>query len=157
MTSRAPSARSSGKAKSIDMAGLHDSVGFMLRLAQVATFQNLMAVLKPFDLRASDFSILLIIQANEGLKQQAVGEALSIKRANLVSMIDTLEKRGLIARTVPETDKRAYSLRLTEAGRALMVEAKAAQQDHERKLAAIVGDSHERLIEDLRRILEQSA
>lgn len=135
------------------MAGLTDSVGFMLRLAQVAVFQSLVVSLKPFDLRASDFSILLIIEANPGLKQQAVGEALSIKRANLVSIIDALEKRGLIDRTVPETDKRSYALSLTEAGRALMVDAKAAEQAHQKKLASIVGENHGRLIEDLKRII----
>lgn len=157
MTSRATSARSSSRETPIDMAGLPNSVGFMLRLAQVAAFQGLMAALKPFDLRASDFSILLIIEANPGLKQQAVGEALSIKRANLVSMIDILEKRDLIVRTVPKTDKRSYALSLTDAGRALMVDAKAAEQAHQKMLAALVGENHGRLIEDLNRIVARSA
>ncbi|WP_395650327.1 MarR family winged helix-turn-helix transcriptional regulator [Brevundimonas sp.] len=156
MTSRATSARSTGRDKPIDMAGLPDSVGFMLRLAQVAAFRGVMAALKPFDLRVSDFSILLIIEANPGLKQQAVGEALSIKRANLVSMIDALEKRGLIIRTVPKTDKRSYALSLTDAGRALMVDAKAAEQASQHELAMLVGENHGRLIKDLKRIVEHS-
>lgn len=154
MTTRALPVRPSRKAKPIDMAGLPDSVGFMLRLAQVAVFQKVMAGLKRLDLRVSDFSILLIIGANEGLKQQDVGEALSIKRANLVSIIDNLVKRGLVDRTVPETDKRSYSLSLTQAGKSLLQEANAVHDANEAQLASHLGGEHKHLIDELRRIVD---
>jgi len=63
-----------------DMAGLDSSIGFLLRMAQVAVFNDMIATMKPYDLRPTDFSALMIVGANPGLRQQALGEALRIKR-----------------------------------------------------------------------------
>jgi DNA-binding MarR family transcriptional regulator len=116
----------------VDLAGLDRQVGFALRLAQVAVFKDLTACLKPLALRPADFSALLIIEANLGLKQQAIGEALAIQGPNLATLIDQLAQRGLVARGPAPADRRAYALHLTPDGKRLLAAAKRA---HERHLA----------------------
>uniref|UniRef100_B0SXU1 Transcriptional regulator, MarR family n=1 Tax=Caulobacter sp. (strain K31) TaxID=366602 RepID=B0SXU1_CAUSK len=138
---------------SVSLGGLETQVGFLLRLAQVAVFKDLIAALKPFDLRPTDFSVLLVIDASPGLKQQAVGEALRIQRPNLVTILDQLQARGLVRRGVVPGDRRSYALTLTLEGEALLAKAKAAHGRHDRKVsAALAGLDRAMLIDALERI-----
>lgn len=132
-------------------AGLADSVGFQLKLAQAAAWADLIAALAPFGLRPSHYSALLILRATPGSRQQDIGEALGIQRPNLVAMIDGLEKRGLLTRTVNPADRRSYALALTGAGSALLEEADAAHNAHEARLAERIGDG-DALLPALRRV-----
>ncbi|OJU09816.1 MAG: MarR family transcriptional regulator [Caulobacterales bacterium 68-7] len=139
-----------------DPAGdLRDQLGFVLRLAQVSAFRDLIEALKPFDLRPTDFSVLTVVAALPGLKQQAVGEALRVQRPNLVAIIDQLEARGLVRRDPSPSDRRSHALRLTAAGESLLKQAKAAQSAHEARLTAALGDAdREVVMTALRRIAD---
>lgn len=132
-------------------AGLADSVGFQLKLAQAAVWTDLVAALAPFGLRPSHYSVLLILRATPGSRQQDIGEALGIQRPNLVAMIDGLEKRGLLTRTVNPADRRSYALALTADGAALLDEADAAHRAHEARLAERMGEGGA-LLSALRRV-----
>lgn len=111
----------------------------MLRLAQVAVFNDLIATLKPYGLRPTDLSVLLVVQANPGLKQQEIGAALRIQRPNLVSIIDDLEARGLVKRAQVLSDRRSYALHLTEDGEALMKQAVEAHREHTARVDVAAG------------------
>src|ERR1043166_2357462 len=91
----------------VDMGGLDKQIGFALRLAQVAAFNDLIGVLKESDLRPTTFSVLLLIGANPGITQQAIGEALHIQRPNLVSIVDALQQSGLVCRETLPQDHRS--------------------------------------------------
>jgi len=135
------------------LGGLDRHVGFMLRLAQVAVFKDLLSALKPFDLRVTDFSVLLVIGATPGLKQQDVGRALRIQRPNLVTIIDQLQGRGLVHRGVVPGDRRSYALSLTEEGAAVLAKAKVAHKRHSKKVIAALGDiDEEQMLAALERI-----
>lgn len=124
----------------VSLGGLETQVGFLLRLAQVAVFKDLLAALKPFDLRVTDLSVLLVIEATPGLQQRAVGEVLRIQRPNLVTILDQLQARGLVQRGAVPGDRRSYALSLTPEGSALLQKAKAAHARHDRKVTAALGD-----------------
>jgi DNA-binding MarR family transcriptional regulator len=121
------------------LGGLETQVGFLLRLAQVAVFKDLITALKPFDLRPTDFSVLLVIEATPGLKQQEVGEALRIQRPNVVTILDQLQGRGLVLRGAVPGDRRSYALTLTPEGATLLAKAKAAHARHDRKVSSASG------------------
>lgn len=140
-------------APGVALGGLDTQIGFVLRLAQVAVFKDLIEALRPFGLRPTDFSVLLVIEATPGLKQQAVGEALSIQRPNLVTIIDQLEGRGLVKRGAAPGDRRSYALTLTPEGEALLAEAKSAHARHTGKVdAALEGLDKPMVLEALNRI-----
>ncbi|HEX7760839.1 MAG TPA: MarR family transcriptional regulator [Caulobacteraceae bacterium] len=137
----------------VDMAGLEETLGFVLRLAQVAAFNDLIASLRPFELRPTDMSVLLVIRANPGLKQHALGEALHIQRPNLVLIIDQLQARDLVRREAVATDRRSHALRLTPAGEALIAAASEAHDRHVAKVTAAVGERClPEVLEALRRV-----
>jgi len=128
---------------SVDRGALDRRLGYWLRRAQIAVFRDFFEAFERFDIRPAQYSILTIIERNPGLRQGAVGEALGIKRTNLVAMIDELERRKLVRRDPSSGDRRSYALALTEKGARLAVELHAASERHEQRLiAAIGGEAH---------------
>jgi DNA-binding MarR family transcriptional regulator len=114
---------------------LFESVGFLLRVASGVAQARFAAKLDKLGLRQSLYSVLLIIDENPGLKQQEVGQTLSIQQPNLVALINDLVSKGLVGRSVNADDRRSYSLTLTPAGQALLRAANAAHIDNEQALA----------------------
>ena len=135
------------RGKSIDLGPLPELIGYVLRRAQLAVFQDFFGAFAPFDVRPAQFSVLTIIERNPGLTQTQVAEALGIKRTNFVGMLDELEKRGLAERRQATRDKRSYALYLTAEGAALMRKLKPVLKAHESRMVALVGEEgRDRLI-----------
>lgn len=125
---------------SIDMHGVEDEIGFVLRLAQLAVFKDVIETLSPFALRPSDFSALRVIAANPGLKQQDIGRELGIKGPNLVGMVEDLHKKKLISRKPAPGDRRSYALTLTPPGRQVLEQAEDAHRGHQARIREALGD-----------------
>src|SRR3954470_2715873 len=130
----------SERGKLIDLGPLPDLIGYVLRRAQLAVFQDFFAAFTPFDIRPAQFSVLTIIERNPGLTQTKVAEALGIKRTNFVGMLDELETRGLAERRQTARDKRSYALYLTADGAALMRKLKPVIKAHEGRMVARLGE-----------------
>lgn len=128
------------RTNAIDLGPLPELVGYMLRRAQLAVFQDFWRGYEPFDIRPAQYAVLLIIERNPGLRQSQVSNALNIKRANLVALLDSLEGRGLAKRVPVETDRRSYALHLTEDGAALMKKLAEVNAMHERRVNATIGE-----------------
>jgi DNA-binding MarR family transcriptional regulator len=141
--------------QTIDLGPLPDLIGYVLRRAQLAVFQDFFAAFAPFDIRPAQFSVLTVIERNPGLTQSQVADALGIKRTNFVGMLDALEARGLTERRPAARDKRSYALYLTAEGAALMRRLKPVLKAHETRMIAKVGeDGRAALIALLREIAE---
>lgn len=141
-TTTTPSATmidAAGPAAGVDLGGLPGFIGYALRRAQIAVFDDFIRSLAAVDLRPAQFSVLLVIDRNPGLKQSQVSAALGIQRTNFVAMVDELEARGLARREPVPGDRRSYALVLTDAGRAHLRKAMALQASHEARMAAALG------------------
>ncbi|WP_118132617.1 MarR family winged helix-turn-helix transcriptional regulator [Oceanicella sp. SM1341] len=99
-----------------DLSVLSSAIGYHLRRAQLAVFQDFTACFAELDLRPAEFSVLTVISRNPGLKQGEVAALLDIQRANFVALMDRLERRGLAERRRSPTDRRSYGLWLTRSG-----------------------------------------
>jgi DNA-binding MarR family transcriptional regulator len=91
-----------------------------------------------FDLPPVDFSVLSLIAHNPGITSRQLCTVLGILPPNLVGMVNTLEKRDLIARKPHPRDGRAMGLHLTAAGQKLM-------RDAEKTASALEAEVAERL------------
>jgi DNA-binding MarR family transcriptional regulator len=148
----------SERGKSIDLGPLPDLIGYVLRRAQLAVFQDFFAAFTPFNIRPAQFSVLTIIERNPGLAQTQVAEALGIKRTNFVGMLDELETRGLAERRQTARDKRSYALYLTADGAALMRKLRPVLKAHEaRMVARLREDGRNRLVALLTEIVDGDA
>lgn len=148
-----PRPRSAARARSaepgpstVDLGPLPSFVGYALRRAQIAVFQDFVQTMAAHDVRPAQYSVLLLIDRNPGVNQTQLGEALGIKTANLVVMLNGLQKRGLTERRPDATDRRAHALHLTPAGAALMAALQTLQQEHERRMTAALGPDGKRTL-----------
>ena len=131
-------------------------IGYKLRRAQLYVFQDFLEFFSQLKLRPTEFSVLTLIARNPGQKQSAIAEALGIKRANFVALMDELERRGLAERRKGNTDRRSHALHLTPEGRRFVSSMAATWRNHESRLIAKLGGpaARDTLIELLDRILE---
>jgi DNA-binding MarR family transcriptional regulator len=113
---------------------LKDLPGYALRRASSAAMQKLARELAPLDLRPSEVSVLLVIEANPNITQSEIGRMLEIAGANMAPLVSRLEKRELVERQ--PVDGRSHGLELSAAGRALCVRAKKVMKSHEDNLLA---------------------
>jgi len=102
--------------------------------------------LSPLDLNLSQASILGFL-ANGPASQTQVASSLGIGRAAAGSIVDTLEKRGLVERQPDPNDRRVWLVAVTKAGaalakpvqdidRVLRTELRAGISRHERQVLA---------------------
>ena len=110
------------KAAGLDQSALKRLAGYSLRRAEVMMRQHFTRTLADWDIRGAEYSALVLTATNRLVTQADLGEALNIKRPNMVSLTLRLEKRGLIERKVHEHDRRNHILTLTEKGEALLVD-----------------------------------
>jgi DNA-binding MarR family transcriptional regulator len=92
--------------------------------------------LEPLGLQPSDVGILRLIATEESLSQQGLAEKLGVVPSRVVVLIDTLEKKGLVARERSARDRRTYELRLTGEGREVMAEMREIGSAHEQDMTA---------------------
>lgn len=118
-------------AERLEYGVLEHSTGFLLRLAQLKSFDDFFEGLGPLGVRPGEISVLMVLGRNPGVRQGVLAEALSIKRAHMAKMVRAMEDDGLIRRSVPEDDRRAMELWLTESGAARVEALRPAFEAHE--------------------------
>lgn len=134
----------------VDLGLLGNLLGYRLRRAQLAAFQDFIIAMKDYDLRPAQFSVLAIIAANPGLKQSRVSEALGINRANFVALLDELEQRKLARRAAAPGDRRSNALYLTPKGESFLKDAyQHLLQTHEKRIETALGNTDKRNLQDL--------
>ena len=124
----------------VTLASLQRFVGYRLRRAQLAVFDDFARRFASLDLTPAQFSTLVLIRENPGRRQSDVAAALGIQRPNFVSLMDGLEKRGLAERVRSGQDRRANALRLAPAGAALLERALGVQAEQEEAIRSLIGE-----------------
>jgi DNA-binding MarR family transcriptional regulator len=108
-------------------------LGYRLRRAQQAVFRDFASSIP--ELSPGRVGILLLLEANPGVTQGRLAQAVLLERSTMVGVVDVLESRGLIERR-RGADRRTNGLWLTGAGRELVARLKRRIQLHERRVAA---------------------
>ena len=114
--------------------------GYSLRRAASAMIAELSARLAVIDLRYTDASVLILVNANNELTASALGRKLDIQRANMVPLLGRLEAAGLLYRE--PLDGKSHALFLTDAGKAKLRAAMAIITSFETDLIARVPEQH---------------
>lgn len=132
-------------------------VGYHLRRVSSAFGTNFNQAMAGTGLRQVLFGILSIIDAHPGINQGAVGRALGIKRANMVSLINELVDGELLDRKVADDDRRAFSFQLTPKGRMILDDAFKRVEAHEETLLANLSPSERQTLIALLKRIENEA
>jgi DNA-binding MarR family transcriptional regulator len=86
-------------------------------------------VLGAWKLHPSHYGILLLLEAIDQASQQHLAQTLTIDRANMVALLDDLEKRGFIERRPDPLDRRRHVVKLTTVGRGELQQIRKARME----------------------------
>ena len=138
----------------IDLSALVDVIGYQLRRAQLAVFDDFIRSFAEHNIRPSQYGVLTAIDRNPGSSQAAIAQSLGIKRSNFVKLIDEFERRKLVVRRQVAADRRANALYLTKAGQSAIEQLHAIRATHETRIGDLVGSPTERklFLEQLARL-----
>lgn len=108
------------------MTDLYDLPGHLIRRMHQISVSAFAAETKAagFDLTPMQFAALCMLEENPGIEQATLAGLVAIDRATIGGVVARLEARGLLARSVSRTDRRARVLTLTEQGAALLREVR---------------------------------
>jgi len=90
----------------------------MLRLMarmQAATSERL----RQIGISIPQCDVLTTLTEQEGVSQQQLAERLYVTKGNISGLLDRLEEAGFVERRPAESDRRQYSIHLTDSGRAM--------------------------------------
>lgn len=146
-TAAAKPARQRGGGTTIDYGSLPRYVGYLLRLAQLRVWDDFYARIGGTGISPALFSALVLIERNPGLQQSRLGEALGVARSGAMTMVDRLERLGIVERRAAPHDRRAYGLFLTARGEREMAGFVALVRQHDAVVtAALTEDEHQTLM-----------
>ena len=94
-----------------------------LQRAARAVARRFDAALRPLRLTNGQFSLLMSLNREEAPSIGSVSALLAMDRTTLTAKLKPLERRGLVKASIDDADKRTRRLKLTAAGRALLVAA----------------------------------
>jgi len=107
--------------------------------------------LRPVGLTNGQFSLMMSLNRPEPPRIGEVADLLAMDRTTLTANLKPLERRGLVTVAVDETDRRSRRLSLTDAGRALLVQAMPIWDRTQAEIEALVtGSDPDTLRADLR-------
>jgi DNA-binding MarR family transcriptional regulator len=114
---------------------LEERVFVSLMRATDALSRGAEALLKPFNLSATQYNILRIVRGagEKGLACREIGCRLITRDPDITRLLDRLESRGLLARAREAQDRRVVKTRITAEGLRLLKELDQPVQDFHRR------------------------
>ena len=106
-------------------------------------------VLEEDGLTPLEFGLLMQSRNWPGIDQNTVAAKMAIDRTSVSAMVYRLEKRKLLKRAVHSEDRRARSLRLTDAGEALCARLRPQSRAAQRGVLSTLSVSERELFVDL--------
>jgi len=114
--------------------------GYLLRRAANAMMAELATRLAALDLRISEATVLLLLNARTDLTSADIGKMLDIQRANMVPLLARLEGAGLIRRE--PLDRKSLAILLTDEGRTCRARVDTITRQFENDLLARIPPDH---------------
>lgn len=125
---------------------LETLLGYNARRAALTIIEVFLERMSVYDLRPVDFSVLSLVMHNPGITSRQLCATLNILAPNLVQMVNSLEKRGLIVRQPHPVDGRAMGLHPTPAGLTLMRSAEKTAAQLELDTTARLSDAERKTL-----------
>ena len=143
-----------------DLAACVDCACFNVRKAARVITQNFDEIMQPSGLRATQFTILVMIASSDAATMSELADKLVMDRTTLTRNLKPLQEQGLI-KDVSGADRRTRSINLTGKGRGMLLktlplwkkaQARMTRYLGEQRFAGLLGElrSFERLTASLR-------
>ena len=96
--------------------GDHESVGYLIKLANQMVLRNLDIQLQPYDLTAPQWMPLLVISKRRANTVAGCAREICVDTGAMTRMLDRLDAKGFVIRSRSGDDRRVVNVALTKAG-----------------------------------------
>lgn len=125
---------------SLDQSSLLVLVGYNCRQAYLSIMPLFLKRMAKYALRPVDYTVITLINANPGMTQKRLSQAINVSPPNLATLLDRLEERGLVVRQRNPNDKRSQVLVLTAEGCSICRKADKTACELENEATAMLSD-----------------
>jgi len=103
-----------------------------------------------FGLTDVQFNLMMLLKhqsvPRQGLTQAQISEMMLVNRANTTTLIDRMEKAGLVQRTASVSDRRTNIIRLSARGKKLLEEVEPRYADEVQRIMASFNTAEQKKI-----------
>jgi DNA-binding MarR family transcriptional regulator len=99
------------------------NTGQLLYSAHRAARAQANRALRPLGIDLRGLGVLSVLAHRGPMSQRQLASAIDLDKSSMVLLVDALERLGLVERERAAHDRRAYALRITNAGRERLSEA----------------------------------
>lgn len=110
---------------------LQNLVSYRIRLLQIASYKAFEQKVTGFGQAPRYFGMLKLIEANPGIPQTRLAEAIFLDRSSLVPILEALTREGWVERKSAPQDKRVRRVFLTVEGQDRLADLEKAATAHE--------------------------
>lgn len=133
----------------LDQSRLLHLMGYAATRASVALKKVFAKHMGPLQLKAVEFSILVLVASNENVNQKQLGQALDVSPPNLAVTLDRMVERGWVERVRSTEDRRSQIVVLTAAGRQLVQRAEKIAATMENEALSVLSPAERLLLLEL--------
>ena len=129
--------------------------GHFIRRAQQVSSAYFAEELADSELTSVQMVALVTIADNPGIDATRLSEIIDFDRATIGGVVDRLQRKGLIQRSVNAQDKRSKTMQATPAGKALLkVSLPRVERVQERLLAPLSPDERETFLRLIKAVID---
>jgi DNA-binding MarR family transcriptional regulator len=119
-------------------------------------FDQIGRLLRPLSVSAAGGLVLGILRDRGAMSPSELGEQLIVTRATVTGLVDSLERRGFVARTSHPTDRRSVVVEITPAGLDVLQKVRTLIHRHEKTWLSGLSEPELRAYIDLQHRIQDS-
>lgn len=98
---------------------LEECVNFLLTTAQHSVFLKMAEKLSAYDITPIQYAVLYCLWENNRRSPKEIAERLKLENSTISGILERMEKKGLIERSISKEDRRFIQVLLTKKGASL--------------------------------------
>ena len=136
-------------------AALMERLSFLFKRAFALMDEATERELAALSVNGREFAVLTLVDAEGAASQQRLAARIGVDRTTMVALIDALEAKRLVGRRRDPSDRRAYIVEATPAGRkTLQAALKAVKLAEQQVLASLTASESAALKQALQRLAQ---
>lgn len=108
---------------------LEECVNYLLTTAQHSVFLKMTEKLSAFDITPIQYAVLYCLWENDRRSPKEIAERLKLENSTISGILERMEKKGLIQRSISKEDRRFIQVLLTEKGASLEKDVLSAVEE----------------------------
>jgi DNA-binding MarR family transcriptional regulator len=132
--------------RSTGIAGLHQRIPFLLSQLGINIAEDFVRRLEPFGVDPRAYAVLKALSEDDGRSQRELSTQLDIHRNVMVTVVDKLEREGLVKRMPHPGDRRAFAVTLTDKARELLPKLDAQGRAQEDEITASLTEAERKAV-----------